>query len=169
MNRGYASASTNRIAEVAGVSVGTLYQYFSGKDAVFDGLICRERAAILDAIRNEQFDPQETLPSKLRRIFSVVLVAMPLGPALLRSLEAVPNAVLRHRVAEAKRDLVVFMRKLLEAHRSEVGPHDLDLAAFLLVNASEGVGANAADDVWGPRLVEELTTLFSAYLVGPPR
>ena len=31
---GYAGASTNRIAKLAGVSVGSLYQYFPGKDAL---------------------------------------------------------------------------------------------------------------------------------------
>ncbi len=32
------AATTTRIAEVAGVSVGTLYQYFSHRDAIFDAL-----------------------------------------------------------------------------------------------------------------------------------
>lgn len=32
---GYAAATTNRIAQRAGVSIGTLYQYFADKDAVF--------------------------------------------------------------------------------------------------------------------------------------
>ena len=36
------AATTTRIAEVAGVSVGTLYQYFSHRDAIFDGLQERE-------------------------------------------------------------------------------------------------------------------------------
>jgi AcrR family transcriptional regulator len=39
---GYARATTNRIAEVAGVSVGTIYQYFGDKDEVFELLIRRE-------------------------------------------------------------------------------------------------------------------------------
>ena len=32
--RGYAAGTTNRIAESAGVSIGTLYQYFSSKEAL---------------------------------------------------------------------------------------------------------------------------------------
>ena len=42
MRHEYAASTTNRIAEVAGVSVGTLYQYFRNKDEVFDALILRE-------------------------------------------------------------------------------------------------------------------------------
>jgi len=36
------AATTTRIAEVAGVSVGTLYQYFSHRDAILDALQERE-------------------------------------------------------------------------------------------------------------------------------
>lgn len=35
---GYATASTNRIAERAGVSIGSLYEYFPGKEAVFGAI-----------------------------------------------------------------------------------------------------------------------------------
>jgi AcrR family transcriptional regulator len=36
---GYAAATTNRIAEVAGVSIGTLYHYFPTKEALIEGLV----------------------------------------------------------------------------------------------------------------------------------
>ena len=36
---GYAAGTTNRIAERAGVSVGTLYQYFPSKEAVAVALL----------------------------------------------------------------------------------------------------------------------------------
>jgi AcrR family transcriptional regulator len=36
------AATTSRIAEVAGVSVGTLYQYFANRDAILDALQDRE-------------------------------------------------------------------------------------------------------------------------------
>ena len=32
---GYEKVSTNKIAELAGVSIGSLYEYFPGKEAVF--------------------------------------------------------------------------------------------------------------------------------------
>ncbi|PMB09477.1 TetR/AcrR family transcriptional regulator [Fischerella thermalis CCMEE 5273] len=36
---GYAKTNTNRIAELAGVSIGSLYQYFPSKEAIIAALI----------------------------------------------------------------------------------------------------------------------------------
>ncbi|PRC61647.1 TetR family transcriptional regulator, partial [Mycobacterium sp. ITM-2017-0098] len=38
---GYDGASTNRIAEAAGISPGSLYQYFPNKDAIVEAVIDR--------------------------------------------------------------------------------------------------------------------------------
>lgn len=43
---GLAGLNTNRIAATAGVSVGTLYQYFPNKEAILDALADREMAAL---------------------------------------------------------------------------------------------------------------------------
>lgn len=43
--------NTNRIAERAGVSVGTLYQYFPDKETILVALIRRERKVLLDRLR----------------------------------------------------------------------------------------------------------------------
>jgi AcrR family transcriptional regulator len=37
----YRSATTNRIAELAGVSIGSLYQYFPNKDALISSIVSR--------------------------------------------------------------------------------------------------------------------------------
>lgn len=167
VREGYAGATTNRIAEVAGVSVGTLYQYFAHKDDVFDALIRRETAATLRVIDAERPDPRETLAVALRRVFVALTAAQPLGPDLYRQLEYVPNALLRRRVTEGKQHVVVFVRSLLEAHRSELRAGDLDLAALVLVNATEGVAMGASAELFGERLSNELTTLFTRYLLKP--
>ncbi|WP_245412015.1 TetR/AcrR family transcriptional regulator [Methylocella silvestris] len=48
--RGFAGYTTNAVAEKAGVGVGSLYQYFPGKDALTAALIERETAVLLDDV-----------------------------------------------------------------------------------------------------------------------
>ena len=52
--RGYAGANTNRIAERAGVSIGSLYQYFPNKESILAVLLeqhTQEMANAVEAIR----------------------------------------------------------------------------------------------------------------------
>ena len=44
------SLTTNAVAEKAGVSIGTLYQYFDGKDALLDALVARELNALSESV-----------------------------------------------------------------------------------------------------------------------
>jgi AcrR family transcriptional regulator len=164
MRHGYAASTTNRIAKVAGVSVGTLYQYFRNKDELFDALILRERSRILRVIESEPLDAREPLHAKLRRLLRVVLHSLPYDPELFRRLEYVPNLVLRRRAGEVKQYVAAIARAQLELYRTELRVQDLDLAAFLVVNALEGIGINANKDVWGDRLADELAVLFTRYL-----
>jgi AcrR family transcriptional regulator len=68
--------TSNRVAEVAGVSPGSLYQYFSNKDAIVAGIV--ERGLI---------DAEETLRSELRgeRLHAPI---EPVVEGLLRALAA---------------------------------------------------------------------------------
>src|ERR1044072_3117584 len=53
VREGFDKASTNRIAEVAGVSVGSLYQYFPGKEALVAAVIERHQQEIMQTVRRE--------------------------------------------------------------------------------------------------------------------
>src|SRR5688572_25702805 len=57
---GYDRASTNRIAETAGVSVGSLYQYFRSKESLVAALIDRHHEGM-----NEVFLRQVALAQHL--------------------------------------------------------------------------------------------------------
>ncbi|WP_448869337.1 TetR/AcrR family transcriptional regulator, partial [Delftia acidovorans] len=50
VKEGEAALTTNRIAERAGVSIGTLYQYFPDKQAVFRAMVDGQRRVAVAAI-----------------------------------------------------------------------------------------------------------------------
>jgi AcrR family transcriptional regulator len=60
-----AGFTTNRVAEVAGVSIGSLYQYFPNKSALVSALIVRAQEALLagveQAVKSAQGKSLETL------------------------------------------------------------------------------------------------------------
>lgn len=59
---GYAAATTNAIAARAGVSIGSLYQFFPHKEAILDALVKR----YLDELQQEVFVREENLPITIR-------------------------------------------------------------------------------------------------------
>jgi AcrR family transcriptional regulator len=163
---GYARATTNRIARAAGVSVGTIYQYFADKDAIFDALIHREIEGVLDLLTHAAPDPQQPLGDVLRGLLTAAVRSQPDGPVLYRSLEHVPNALFRRRLDEARERVIDFIRELLAARRRELHVRDLDVAAFVVVTATEGVAMSATSEFLREHGVEEIATLLTRYLTG---
>src|ERR1043165_2820078 len=80
---GFDKASTNRIAEVAGVSVGSLYQYFPSKEALVVAVIERHNQAILQLVRRV-LDGIARLPVEeaVRRVVAVAIEAHGIDPRL---------------------------------------------------------------------------------------
>jgi AcrR family transcriptional regulator len=78
VEQGYARASTNAIAVRAGVSIGSLYQYFHDKDDVFAAVVARHQRdvkpvvmEILDRMRSPDADLVELTLELLRRMAEV--------------------------------------------------------------------------------------------------
>src|SRR5262249_15836057 len=80
---GYDRASTNRIAEAAGVSVGSLYQYFPGKEALVAALLqpqMEEMAGVLQAALGRILG--RPLAEGARELVRVMVAAHGLDPRL---------------------------------------------------------------------------------------
>ena len=164
LDRGYASATTNRIAARAGVSIGTLYEYFANKEELFRALIGRELDAIVRAVESVPRQPNDPLDETLGRVIGAAMGAMHYGPELVRRLEQVPQASFRTQLASARARVVQLVRQILECHRDELQVADLELAAFLIVSAAEGIGSNATREQFGAPLAAELAALVRVYL-----
>src|ERR1700712_5188769 len=74
VREGFDKASTNRIAEVAGVSVGSLYQYYPGREALVAAVIDRHNQQIMQVV-GDTLAQIGTLPIE-QAIRSLVTVAI---------------------------------------------------------------------------------------------
>ena len=65
-DEGEAALTTNRIAEVAGVSIGTLYQYFDNKEAIVRTMLQDERQRVMQGLEAllAAADPRSTDPAR---------------------------------------------------------------------------------------------------------
>ncbi len=163
LSEGYARATTNRIADAAGVSVGTLYQYFSCKDAIFDALIQREIDTLENTLHHVAPNPKQSLAEGLRTLLREIVRARPEMPSLYRALEHVPNTLFRTRLGQARGRVVAFVRDMLST-RPGLRPRDVDTAAFVVVAAAEGVAMNATPDFIRGNGVDELASMLARYL-----
>jgi AcrR family transcriptional regulator len=167
---GFDRASTNRIADKAGVSIGSLYQYFPSKEALVAALVERHIDTMSAALEAEMAAVAEApLRLAVRRMVTLMMDAHAIDPALHRVLEQVPRVGRLDRVHEVEARMQRLGRAYFERRRSELRPGlDLDTAAFVVVQTIEAITHGAmihgelapAPDA----LVEEVTTLLLRYL-----
>lgn len=85
--RPYAEITTARIAEVSGVSIGSLYQYFDGKEAIAASLQQRHCAETLDLVRSVAGASRgKPLHHRLRTMLGELLVLHRQAPNFHRNL-----------------------------------------------------------------------------------
>jgi len=135
LNRdGLDAATTTRIAEVAGVSIGSLYQYFSHRDAILTALQDREFKHALELMENALADrnlaktPRDTVSHVVKGLMSLYSKS----PGLHRVL-----AIEGLRVAKAERvhafdvRIIAIIRHFLAATGATVRRKNVDAAAFV--------------------------------------
>ena len=173
VREGFDKASTNRIAEVAGVSVGSLYQYFPGKEALVVAVIDRHNQEIMQVVRSALAEiALQPIEIAVRRLVSVAIEAHRIDPKLHRVLaEQIPRRGRFEHIEEFNREAYALFRAYLEAHRDELRVVDLGLATFMCATSIEALSHNAvlhnsemlSDEALG-RLVDETTRLIVGYL-----
>ncbi|MDA9496672.1 TetR/AcrR family transcriptional regulator [Bradyrhizobium sp. CCBAU 11357] len=173
IKEGFEKASTNRIAEIAGVSVGSLYQYFPSKEALVAAVIDRHNDAIMTVVR-AAFAEVADLPIEkaVRRLVTVAIEAHHIDPNLHRVLaEQIPRSGHLAEVEAYSHEIHALVRAYLERHRKEIRKIDPALAAFMCVSTIEAIahntvlnGAEMLSEKMVKVLVDETTRMVVGYL-----
>jgi AcrR family transcriptional regulator len=170
---GLEAATTNCIAQRAGVSVGSLYQYFPSKEAVIFALVERHiqkmQRQLEDVIAQHGEAPlEEIVPIYVK----AMLAAHRVEPRLHRVFsEQLPKLAGRDALMRWSEETERMIRGVLHEHRDRLRPTDLEMASFLLLHAVEAI--THASVILRPRylereaLAEEISELILRYLLEP--
>jgi len=170
VKHGFDGLTTNAVAHAAGVSIGSLYQYFPNKEALVAALI-EQHIEDMNAAITAELARVATLPiaAAARAVIELTFRAHAIDPELHRVLtEQVPRigrlAKLR-QMDEISHRMVVAM---LVARKAELSIRDPELAAFVLECTIESIVHRAAllypERLRDPRLVDEATLVVTRYL-----
>ncbi|MDZ7881533.1 MAG: TetR/AcrR family transcriptional regulator [Mycobacterium sp.] len=164
---GYAAGTTNRIAAAAGVSIGSLYQYFPNKDAILAALSDAHIDAGTTLLAERLHDGlPEALEDLVRLFVRAAIDNHREDPALHRVLfeEAPRSAALLARLRDTEARGVAGVTELLRRH-PEVRVADAEFAARLTIATVESlVHRLIVAPVDPAQLEDEVVRLLTGYL-----
>jgi AcrR family transcriptional regulator len=147
LKAGVLELNTNKIAEKAGVSVGSLYQYFPGKDAILAKIVERQQEknarrflAIIEANRGKGVE--ETTDALVSEI---VVLFYEQRQLFARLFSEVPRLKITREVLTKRNRAIEVFREYFTENRSFLRtPEEVDAAVYVFSHALVGVLQTAA-------------------------
>ncbi|HTL36051.1 MAG TPA: TetR/AcrR family transcriptional regulator [Kofleriaceae bacterium] len=162
--------TTTRIAEIAGVSIGSLYQYFDSREAILGAIIDRQLDAMLVSFR-QLVDALVALPleAMVRGVLFGLLEASREHEKLHGPLYEEMSAARRNDCHARTLDAYACIVASTLVARRDVAVADPQIAARLLVHASHGVIRELvrADGSQASDMLEESARMVVRYLARP--
>jgi len=155
VRHGLEGLSTNAIAKRAGVSIGSLYQYFAGRDAIVAELIRRhvqQATALIIAATQELL--HEDLEVGLRRLIRMMVDVHRQDPEFYSIIESMrpvlvarparvgqgaPPSLRKAAVTSVHERVMEMAVAYLSRHREALVVDDLERAAFVAVTTIDGL------------------------------
>lgn len=169
---GYAEATTNRIAERAGVSIGSLYEYFPNKDAILVALMeahLDEGQQVLRQAALDLLQAPTDLEGTVRRFVTAMVEQHAADPKLHRVLfEEAPRSRRVRRKIQALEDESTASAAHYLKTQTELPIRDPELAASMLVQTIDAMTHKVVihGDPATPiaTYIEEIVSLIMGYL-----
>ena len=146
IQHGYEQATTARIAARAGVSVGSLYQYFPNKEAIVAALIERHAEELVSTVRSLlRSHAQSSLEECMRAAIDATITAHRLDPRLHKILhEQVPRVGRLETAMRANHELTAEVERFLREHADQMDPsHDPGIAAIVVETVIDALAHKA--------------------------
>lgn len=170
VRHGYDAFSTNRVATAAGVSPGSLYQYFPDKAAILDVVIDRYWAEVAEQVAASLGDRiGEFGPGMVRATADALVSALEADPVVLRVVaEELPIGRNRDRRAALERRVRELVTAYLAARPGSYRRPVPAVAAWVVVLAIENLALRWVLDqpeaVSRDVLLDEMVALVGGYL-----
>lgn len=163
---GFYEMTTDRIAKEAGVSIGSLYQFFGNKESVVQAMI-----------KNIYEEDKTILAEKMR-----ALAPLSADDRVKAMVEILIEMARRNSELRAKLTTIVyyvldpsyiseslrFFQDTIRYNLPQIPGRDMDKVAYMLVNAFMGLVNNMSIDkpeaIHNPAISQEITQLFIKYL-----
>lgn len=174
VERGYAATNTNLVAERAGVSVGSLYQYFPNKDALIAALHERHAREMNEVVERALVECEGLgFEAALTLLLEGLVEAHRVEAGLHRVLEtqlAGLDTLDDHAATEAK--ISEQIRTLLSRYPDDIQVPNLRLAIYMLMHSLHGlvhaVVFERPSGVSIKQATREMVRMTVVYLTTPP-
>ncbi|HET9626687.1 MAG TPA: TetR/AcrR family transcriptional regulator [Kofleriaceae bacterium] len=170
VKHGFDGLTTNLVADTAGVSIGSLYQYYPNKAALVGALIEKHVEEMTSLVLSELTRvAQLPMARAIRSVVELMIRAHAVEPELHRVLtEQVPRVGRMAKLREIDALAHRMVAGLLAHRRAELAIEDPDMTAFVLVSAIEAITHRAAlfqpELLRDPKLIDETCTMVRRYL-----
>jgi AcrR family transcriptional regulator len=131
---GYEKANTNRIAELAGISVGSLYQYFPNKESLMVALMEQHSQEMAELLATK-IDCLADVPLAIAipELVKAVIAAHAIDPRLHQVLsEEIPRSQRSPQMQQADDRIRQLLYAYLERWQDVIRPQNIEMTVFIL-------------------------------------
>ncbi|MGK0292708.1 MAG: AcrR family transcriptional regulator [Porticoccaceae bacterium] len=163
-DQGYARATTDRIAARAGVSIGSVYQYFDNKLELFERMFDRECDLIVSGLQNYSIDENAAPYENLQRLLGISKGHI--TPGQFRELSRIPE--LKGKIAYVSEVIICTIADFVGHFQPDLRDDERRIKADLIVTTAQSLGFRARDKKHHAKLLDEFYRMINRYIVSEP-